>query len=74
MSYTEKELYCNNWVTVKALAFVSQGTNESKTLDANTPVQVEGFRENRVSLRAKYPNDDYFVNTIIEGLKVSEEK
>ena len=69
MTFTEKELYCNKWVTTKALAFVNQRTGETQTLDANTPIQVEDFRENHVTLRAKYPNDAYFVQTITDSLK-----
>ena len=51
------------------LAFISQRTNEYKVFITNEiKVQIEGERGEFVSIRGKYPNDDWFATTNFDML------
>ncbi len=63
----------NNTYTPKTkLAFISQRTDETKIFSSEEiKVQIEGERGEYVSVRGKYPEDDWFATCHFDDLIVS---
>lgn len=64
MNTTKKmdyEKWTKTYTPKTELGFTSQRTNATKFFKNGTiKLQIEGERENIVSLRGKYPNDEWF--------------
>lgn len=54
----------------KPHTFISQRTGDARLFsEKNIQLQIEGQRDNQVTVRGKYPNDEYFATVPAEDLE-----